>query len=124
MRKADNLPPSCAVVTKSGSLNFLEPSGPVQACNGTALPFYSDICSSFPDVFYNRVVTENKDGIIAESKMCGRVLVLLEACCVLCVDISSSLTLRFIHSRSICYTSFIFRNTFSNVMTGTFCAKV
>ena len=36
MRKADNLPPSCAVVTKSGSLNFLEPSGPVQACNGTA----------------------------------------------------------------------------------------
>jgi len=32
------LPPSWAVVTKSGSLNFLEPSGPVQACNGTALP--------------------------------------------------------------------------------------
>ena len=34
------LPPSCAVVTKSGNLNFLEPSGPLQACNGTALPFY------------------------------------------------------------------------------------
>ena len=29
MRKADNLPPSCAVVTKSTNLNFLEPSGPV-----------------------------------------------------------------------------------------------
>jgi len=27
-----------AVVMKSGSLNFLEPSGPLQACNGTALP--------------------------------------------------------------------------------------
>ena len=27
------LPPSCAVVMKSGNLNFLEPSGPVQACN-------------------------------------------------------------------------------------------
>ena len=26
---ADNLTPSCAVVTKSGNLNFLEPSGPV-----------------------------------------------------------------------------------------------
>ena len=38
MRKADNLPLSCAVVTKSGSLNFLEPSGSVQACNGIALP--------------------------------------------------------------------------------------
>jgi hypothetical protein len=30
------LPPSCAVVIKSGNLNFLEPSGPLQACNGTA----------------------------------------------------------------------------------------
>ena len=39
MRKADNLPPSCAVVTKSWNLNLLGPSGPVQACNGTALPF-------------------------------------------------------------------------------------
>jgi len=24
---------------KSGNLNFQEPSGPLQACNGTALPF-------------------------------------------------------------------------------------
>jgi len=39
VRKADNLPPSCAFVTKSGNLNFLEPSGPLQACNGTALPY-------------------------------------------------------------------------------------
>ena len=36
--KADNLPTSCTVVKKSGSLNFLEPSGPVKACNGTDLP--------------------------------------------------------------------------------------
>jgi hypothetical protein len=27
-----------AVVKKSGNLNFLEPSGPLQFCNGTALP--------------------------------------------------------------------------------------
>jgi len=26
---------------KSGNLNFLEPSGPLQACNGTDLPFRS-----------------------------------------------------------------------------------
>ena len=32
------LTPSCAVVMKSGNLNFLEPCGPLQACNGTALP--------------------------------------------------------------------------------------
>ena len=29
-----------AVVTQSGNLNFLETSGPLQTCNGTALPFY------------------------------------------------------------------------------------
>ena len=38
MRKADNLPPYCAAVKKSGSLNFLEASGPAQACYGRPLP--------------------------------------------------------------------------------------
>jgi len=33
-------------VLKSGSLNLLEPSGPVQACNGIALPF--------PHLFYDQ----------------------------------------------------------------------
>jgi len=33
------LPPSCAVIMKSGNLNFLEPSGSLQACNGSDLPF-------------------------------------------------------------------------------------
>jgi len=37
VREADNLSPYCAVATKSGSLNFSEPSGPDQACYGTAL---------------------------------------------------------------------------------------
>ena len=40
------LPPSCAVVMKSGNLNFLEPSGPLQACNGTALPYIEKNCAS------------------------------------------------------------------------------
>jgi len=40
---------------KSGSLNFLEPSGPLQACNGTALPItftrqYLDISTGFKDL--------------------------------------------------------------------------
>jgi hypothetical protein len=38
VRKADNLPPYWAVVKKSGNINFLEPAGPLQACNETALP--------------------------------------------------------------------------------------
>jgi hypothetical protein len=44
VRKADNLPPSCADVKKSGGLNLLEPCGPVQACDGTALHFYDFCC--------------------------------------------------------------------------------
>jgi hypothetical protein len=32
------LPLPCAVVKKSGNLNFLETSWPLQTCNGTALP--------------------------------------------------------------------------------------
>jgi hypothetical protein len=39
------------IVYKSGSLNLLDPSGPVQACNGVALPFYLKFCMgimSFP----------------------------------------------------------------------------
>jgi uncharacterized membrane protein YGL010W len=31
------------IVLKSGSLNLLEPSGPVQACNGIALPLQASL---------------------------------------------------------------------------------
>jgi len=39
------LPPPCAVVMKSGNLNFLEPSGPLQTCNGTDLPLPLPFCT-------------------------------------------------------------------------------
>jgi hypothetical protein len=45
------LPPSCAVVMKSGNFNFLEPSGLLQACNGTALPL--------PLPFYRTAISTN-----------------------------------------------------------------
>ena len=41
MRKADNLPPYCAVVKKSRSLNFLDPSGPARPVTGVL--FYNKI---------------------------------------------------------------------------------
>jgi hypothetical protein len=41
------LPPSCAVIMKFGILNFLDPSGPLQACNGTALPLPKYFKTSF-----------------------------------------------------------------------------
>ena len=37
VRKAENLTTILYVVTKSWNLNFLEPSGPLEACNGTDL---------------------------------------------------------------------------------------
>ena len=40
------LPPPCAIVMKTGNLNFLEPSGPLKACNGTALPLPSNILTT------------------------------------------------------------------------------
>ena len=46
-----NLPPSCAVVMKSGDLNFLELSGSLQACNGTALPFLPLFSSFTPQIW-------------------------------------------------------------------------
>ena len=51
MRKADNLPPYRAVVMKSGSLNFLEPSGPAQACYGRALPLLLHISTCVFSLF-------------------------------------------------------------------------
>jgi len=36
---------------KSGNLDFLEPSGPLQTCNGTALPFY---------IFTFMIISRNK----------------------------------------------------------------
>ena len=53
MRKADNLPPYCAVVKKSRSLNFLDPSGPGWPVTGVLfIPLYwkndddDDLCNA------------------------------------------------------------------------------
>jgi len=58
VRKADNLPPSCAVVTKSGNLNFLESSGPIQACNGTDLPLPLPVLSYISRTVCNIQITD------------------------------------------------------------------
>ena len=39
------------IVLKSGNLDLLEPSGPVQACNGIALPF-TDVNLLATDFFF------------------------------------------------------------------------
>jgi len=45
------LPPSCAVVMKSGNLNLLEISGPLQACKGIVLAIYIIITAICFDTF-------------------------------------------------------------------------
>ena len=47
------LPPPCAVVMKSGNLNFLKPSGPLQTCNGTDLPFYNQHAAPVSQIIYS-----------------------------------------------------------------------
>ena len=59
MRKAENLKPSCGVVTKSGSLNFLEPSGVLRACNGTALPLHLPLSTKLKRSSHDLVVVTN-----------------------------------------------------------------
>ena len=44
---------------KSGNLNFLEPSGPFQACNGTALPLLLSLHFSFVCVCVCQTVKDN-----------------------------------------------------------------
>ena len=47
---------SCAVVMKSGKINFLESSGPLQACNGTALPRWADLSVTLRRVYVTSFV--------------------------------------------------------------------
>jgi len=49
------------IVLKSGSLNILEPSGPVQACNGVALPLHR---LSLPDAITTRAPAGGSEATI------------------------------------------------------------
>ena len=57
------LPPTCAVVMKSGNLNFLEPYGPLQACNGTAL--------LLPFTAFEMFEVARRTFSVSSSPMCG-----------------------------------------------------
>jgi hypothetical protein len=65
---------------KSGSLKLLEPSGPVQSCNGIALPFLHLWAKNFPKencrVFLafcknNTFLTKKKIPVIVGGHICG-----------------------------------------------------
>jgi len=56
---------------KSGNLNLLEPSGPLQACNGTALPYYLFVLTAVTLVSTNNSLPD--DGVTAP-KHVGTVL--------------------------------------------------
>jgi len=50
---------------KSGNLNFLDPSGPLQACNGTAfpLPYLAELPIQL-EIFHIKVVEKIKTQIL------------------------------------------------------------
>jgi hypothetical protein len=68
------------IVLKSGSLNLLEPSGPVKACNGIALPFtaiiklhsYTLIIDSIDFLIYRCVYPEKKKGMCIQGDSRGK----------------------------------------------------
>jgi len=74
------LPPSCAVVMKSWKVNFLEPSGPLLACNGSDLPSY--VCPKlFKELLFPYISTHK---IWSKYDMnCGMLLIASQnGCCI------------------------------------------
>ena len=69
------LPPSCAVVTKSGNLNFLEPSGPLQTCNRTDLPLYIYIYIYIYIYMENMCSATDSFHLLLRNEKCGRIFI-------------------------------------------------
>jgi len=63
------LPLSCAVVMKSGKLNLLEPSGPLQTCNGTDLPL-QHICNVTFLGYMNQRTLNVRSVIMVDNRAC------------------------------------------------------
>jgi len=61
VRRADNLTHLLVpIVLKSGSLNILEPSGPVQVCNGIALCFYNFYYKNIKFVIIHKKIRQSR----------------------------------------------------------------
>ena len=73
------LPPSWAIVMKSGNLNYLETSRPFQACNGTDLPYIYTGCPrrkgpNFGRVFLRSNYTDITQNTYIQSSMVTEIL--------------------------------------------------
>ena len=86
------LPPSWANCLDSGSLNLLEPSGPVQACNGIALPFYPEYKTTLHIRWHplhtvlRNICTQHKFNCILCTVYCVLCTVYSVLCIVCCVQ--------------------------------------
>jgi len=64
--------PSCAVVTKCKNFNFLEPSGPVRACNGTRKKYIFRLYTTtyqYNDICLYRVIQNDCRGTIVQRQL-------------------------------------------------------
>jgi len=66
------LPPSCAVVMKSGNLKFLEPFGPLQACNGLFYLYPSTTPENFKNYSVTTYTIQLSCGICMQLWLCRR----------------------------------------------------
>ena len=56
----------------TGKLNFLEPSGPIQACNGTDLPLPFTIIKTNQSVLFRVIAVSCENQKKYFNKMCGQ----------------------------------------------------
>jgi hypothetical protein len=95
--RADNLPTFiCQLSLKSGSLSLLEPSGPVKACNGIALPlplhWTAISCLRWMVLLegvkkHSRMLTWDKWNMLSENKSLVPLFHLICLCHVFCFGI-------------------------------------
>jgi hypothetical protein len=87
------LPPYCVVVMKSRNLNFLEPSRPLQACNGTAAICPCLICVTSRNPKKATELTEEPPPVYRKSDIRLNTSICLYFMYITCTKSTDSLTL-------------------------------
>jgi len=102
---------------KSGSLNFLEPSGQLQACNGTPLPFTSDrnyefdkttIFIEFPSTYFKDLKLFLISNVYFAFHFAASLILPLKRGIVLSYALTKGTSQIFITLRSFCGVYFLF----------------
>ena len=98
----------------SGNLNFLEPSGPLQACNGTDLPFFYKLIS-YGVFISNIILIWYNDGLLNMRVRNEQTIALFSVCLYVCRHSAPSAahftSQSCSHSCRVFWTSYVERRT-------------